>query len=402
MLVTLKSRKNPTTLPPGPAVLYMGFRIFFLGASLFSALSILYWMLIYVFGLQIPLVRISVMQWHSHEMIYGYSLAVIAGFILTAETNWTGRETISGKPLMFLFALWAFARLLFALGSPFLIYAGVFDILFSVFLVAAICEPIIKTRQWKQIAIVSKVVVLGIGNLVFYLGAMGVLSEGVTWGIYGGLYLVIGLILTMARRTVPFFIERGVDYEVSLYNSRWLDLSSLFLFLAFFVSELFLQNVIIAEYLAFALFVVHSIRLLNWHSIGIWNKSLLWSLYLPLWFICLGFLLFSIKGYLGISKFSHIHAFAYGGIGLITISMMTRVSLGHSGRNIAKVSRRMILAFMLLTTGAVLRVVFPLFINSNYVFWVFLSQIFWFIAFSLFFLEFLPILTKPRLDGERG
>jgi uncharacterized protein involved in response to NO len=380
----------------------MGFRIFFFGAALFSIVSILYWMIIFVFNYQIPVRNISITQWHAHEMIYGFSMAVIAGFLLTAVQNWTGRKTLNGKPLMVLFSLWVIARILFSAGPTFLFYAGIFDIVFTLFLSIAIADPIIKSKQWKQSAVISKVIIIGVANLVFYLGALGLLDQGVFWGIYGGFYVVVGLILTMSRRIVPLFIENGVGYEVNLRNSRFLDVASLIVFVLFFISELFLRNNTLSAFCAFMLFVVHSTRLVRWHTYGIWKRPLLWSLYLSLWSICLGFLLFAASFNFGISKFIAIHAFSYGGIGMITLSMMSRVSLGHSGMDIGSPSRVITFAFKLLFVGTLCRVIMPLVDSSRYLFWIGLSQVIWIAVFALFLLVYTPILCRARVDGKPG
>ena len=376
----------------------LGFRIFFLGAGIFSIISIFMWSAIFHFQLPLTIQTISIFQWHSHEMIYGYTIAVIAGFLLTAVKNWTGVQTLYGKPLILLFSLWAAARLLFMFGTSYLFIAGIFDVLFLVFLVFAVSYPIIKVKQWKQLAILSKLILLMICNILFYLGALNVLENGVFWGIYGGLYLIIGLILTMGRRILPLFIQNGVGYQVKLFNSNWLDIAILLLFIAFSISELFLSSQIVSSYLALVLFVLNAIRLIGWHTLGIWKKSLLWSLYLSFWFICFGFLLFAI----GISKFIAIHAFAVGGIGVVTLSMMSRVTLGHTGRDISKAPKAISYAFGILLFSAILRVVMPLLDTQNYVLWIGLSQGLWIIAFLIFTIIYLPMFIKPRVDGQFG
>lgn len=402
MLININKTEKDSNLASQFPIFNLGFRVFFLGAALFSILSILYWMFIYIFHYQISVETISITQWHAHEMIYGFSMAVIAGFLLTAVQNWTGQKTIHGKPLMALFSLWLTARILFNAGAPYLLYASIFDVLFTTFLVVAISDPIIKAKQWKQSAIVSKVIILGAANVLFYLGAMGVLDQGLFWGVYGGLYIVIGLILTMGRRIVPLFIENGVGYEVRLHNSRWLDISSLVVFVLFFISELFLRDNGLSACCAFILFVVHSLRLVRWHTYGIWKRPLLWSLYLSLWSICLGFLLFAASYNFGIPKLVAIHAFSYGGIGMITLSMMARVSLGHSGMNIGNPSSVIGFAFKVLFIGTICRVLIPLVDPSRYLFWIGLSQVVWIIAFALFLKVYAPILCRARVDGKSG
>ena len=183
-------------------------------------------------------------------------------------------------------------------------------------------------------AILSKLVLLGIGNTCFYLGIMGYLEPGVHIAIYGALYLVIGLILTIGRRVIPFFVERGVGYQVTLFNSRWIDISSLVFFLAFFVSELFLHAPWLSQLTASAMFLITTVRIIGWYTPGIFKTPLLWSLFAALGFIDLGFLLFALQGSTSISPYLPVHAFGIGGIGIMTMGMMARVSVGHTGRNL--------------------------------------------------------------------
>ncbi len=380
----------------------LGFRVFFIAAGIFSVVSIALWSAIYLFNVDLPTGAISSFQWHAHEMIYGYAIAVIAGFLLAAVRNWTGVQTLHGKPLMALFSLWLVARILFLFGTTYLTAAAIIDSLFLFFLAIAIAYPIIKVKQWSQVGILAKVILFLVFNVFFYLGAMGILSDGIYWGIYGGIYLVVGLILTMARRVVPFFIERGVGYPVTLYNSKLLDISNLVLFILFFIADVFLQNPLLSSSLALTLFIINSVRLIGWHTKGIWKNSMLWSLYLALCFICFGFLLFAAVYFLGVEKYLAIHAFTFGGIGLITLSMMSRVALGHTGRDVNRPPAMVPYALGILVLGAVVRVIFPLFNATQYNLWIGTSQVLWIIAFLIFAITYLPMLIKPRIDNQPG
>jgi len=336
----------------------LGFRPFFLGAAIFSVITITLWSAVYDFQLSVPINNISIFQWHAHEMIYGYSMAVIAGFLLTAVRNWTGVQTLHGTALLILFCLWVIARILFLFGTQYIFVAAFFDITFALYLGFALAYPIIQVKQWRQLAILSKIILLTIGNICFYIGFFGYLDNGVYLGIYGGLYIIIGLIMTLGRRVIPMFIERGVEYEVTLANSRWIDISNIILILIFFISELFLNNHILTAAMAFGLFITNTIRLYAWHTPGVWKAPLLWSLFISLVFIDIGFLLFAIAYFTNVSKFIAIHALAFGGIGIVTLSMMSRVSLGHTGRNINAPSNLIKYALMSLSGGAIVRVVF--------------------------------------------
>lgn len=400
-MIDLDTRQDYAA-PRGTALLNLGFRPFFLGAAIFAALSVVAWTLVYTLAVPLSTAPLTPFQWHAHEMIYGYSLAVIAGFLLTAVRNWTGRDTLNGTPLLGLFSLWAAARLAMLFGTTLIELAALLDILFILALIAAVAEPIVRARMWKQMAILSKLVLLGAGSVVFYLGSLGYLAPGAHWGIYGGLYLVIGLILTMGRRVIPFFIERGVGYPVELFNSKWLDISNLVLFLALFVVELFIADKTLVPWLAGALFALNAVRLAGWHTPGIWKKPLLWSLYLAYAFIVAGFLLLMLSGFTGVSRFVAIHGFAYGGIGLITLSMMVRVSLGHTGRDIHSPPRAARYALLALSLGAVLRVLMPVALPGYYLTWVAASQLLWIVAFAALAAVLLPMLTAPRPDGRFG
>ena len=385
-----------------PALFNLGFRPFFLGAAWFAVISMALWMAVYGFHYPLALDRISASQWHAHEMLYGYAIAVIAGFLLTAIRNWTGIATLSGLPLAFVFSLWLAARLLLLLGTDALVFAACADLLFMLVLIPACGVPIIRARQWKQMAILSKLLMLGIGNALFYAGALGLHEEGLRWSLYGGLYLVIALILTMGRRVIPLFIERGVEPPVQLRNSRILDFSSLVLLLVFWIAEVFLQQHGVAAACSAAMFVVNAIRLAFWYTPGIWKKPLLWSLFLAFAMIDVGFLLFALSAVMPIAVMLAVHAFAVGGIALITLAMMARVALGHTGRSVHQAPAIIVLPITLLLLAVLIRVMAPLVAPLHYAAWVMLSQACWIAAFTVFGVAWLPILTRARIDGAPG
>lgn len=393
--------KNQIPLPK-IAVLNLGFRLFFLGAGVFAIISILLWTSVYVFQFQLQITKISHFQWHAHEMLYGFTMAVIAGFLLTAVKNWTGIQTLHGLSLFGLFALWLLARILFLFGTRFIFIAAIFDILFILFLIISVTYPIIKVKQWKQIGIMTKLVLLAIFNGFFYFGAAGILEQGIYWSIYGGLFLIIGLVLTIGRRVIPFFIEAGVGYPVKVFNSKWIDASSLLLYLAFFAVEIFIGNQQLSAFISMGLFIITSIRLIGWHTVGIWKKSLLWSLFIAFVFIDFGFLLIALSGFINLPKVLAIHAFGFGGIGIATLSMMARVSLGHTGRNVQNPPQAMTFSFLALIMGSIVRVILPLIDMNHYLIWITISQGLWITAFLIFVITYAPMLIRPRIDGQFG
>lgn len=387
---------------PKLAVLNLGFRPFFLGAAIFAVVSMALWMSVYVFHLPVPLTGISAFQWHAHEMIYGFAMAVIAGFLLTAVKNWTGVQTLHGYGLLGLFALWVLPRILFLFGTPWIFVAGWFDMLFVLCLISSILYPIIQVKQWKQLGIIVNLALLAAANGCFYLGATGLIDQGAFIGIQGGLFLIVGLILFMGRRVIPFFIEVGVGYPVKLFNSNWLDVSIILFYIAFFIAEVLVRNPWMVALTSMGLFVANSARLAGWHTKGIWKKPLLWSLFIAFIWINLGFLLLAVNVFLNLPNIVVIHAFSVGGIGVVILSMMARVTLGHTGRNVQNPPKAVAIALMVLVAGAVVRVIAPLVAESHYVVWVAASQVLWIAAFSIFIATCFPMLVKPRTDGQFG
>jgi uncharacterized protein involved in response to NO len=372
-------------------------------AAVFAVLSMLAWTGVVVFGWQTDFMVLPATTWHAHEMIYGYSLAVIAGFLLTAVRNWTGVQTLHGAPLLLLLLLWLAGRLLLLAGAavPLQIVALV-DGLFMVWLIGALLVPVIRVRQWKQLGIISKLLLLLLSNAVFYAGALGLIENGMRIGLYSGVYLVIALVFVMGRRVMPIFIEKGVDDPVQLKNRPWLDISSLVLFLAFWIADIARPDTLPVALLAMGLMVLHVIRLAGWHTPGIWKKPLLWVLYIGYGWLITGFALKAAVVFFGISPFLPLHAFAYGGIGMITVGMMARVTLGHTGRNVFDPPPVLFWIFTALLAGSTFRVLLPLLDPGRYLAWTGISQVLWIGAFAAFLVIYLPMLTRARVDGQPG
>jgi len=363
----------------------------------------LIWYTAYSLGTSFPFAGLAPVTWHAHEMIYGYSLAVIVGFLLTAVGNWTGRPTVSGMPLLLLFVLWLLARLAVLVGSDaYRFIAAGLDLLFLAGSTLALTTPVVRARQWHNLAIIAVLVFLLISNLVFFLGVTGYLERGVSWGLYSGLYLVLALIFILSRRVLPLFIEKGVGYPVDLRNSNWVDNSSLVLFAGFWIAALVQPNGLTVAVLAIGLFVLHLWRWLGWHTAGIWKKPLLWSLYLGYAAIIAGFALKAAAYVAGVSPYLAVHAFGVGGVGMMTLGMMARVALGHTGRNVFEPPPVLNWIFGVLGAAFLVRVILSMLDTAHYDLWISLSQWLWIAAFLAYFILYFPILTQPRIDGGDG
>ena len=376
-------------------ILSIGFRLFFLGASSHAFFLMLIWGSILFLGFSIDLDKLSISQWHAHELIFGYAGAVIAGFLLTAVTNWTKEETLTGIPLLVVFSIWLLARLIWFIAPHLQFICGLLDLLFLFMILIAIARPIIKTKQWPQLVIATKLLIIIIANGIFYAGSLGILSQGTYYGIYLGLIIEIALILTITRRIFPTFSQLGLGLKKPLPSPPWIDKASLMLNLVWMIMFLYSSESGVTAVLAFVFFITLSIRLWYWYKPALWSVPLLWSLYLGLVFITIGFALLSVSYFMPSFHYFGIHALAYGGIGLTTFSMMARVSLGHTGRNVRAKNSKLTIALVIFSTGIMFRVLMPLFLPQYLEWWLMSAQFFWTLGFGVFLVIFIPILVRP-------
>lgn len=342
-------------------------------------------------------------HWHGHEMIYGFAMAVVAGFLLTAVPNWTQTTPVNGWPLIAIFFFWSGARGLFLAGNDsLLVLTAVFDLLFQTGLLILIGVPIFRFGQKRQWSIWMKTGLIVLSNCLFYLGAFGLIEGGIHYGLYSGFYLIIALILTMSRRVIPMFMENGLHLDAPLRNRKWVDRGSLVLVLVFWLVEVFVRIPGLSAWVALLLCIVHLVRLYDWYVPAMWEKPLLWVLYLAYAFIVSGFAL-KAAGLTGwsVHPFLVQHVFAIGGIGLMTCGMMSRVSLGHTGRSIHNPSRWIGLVFAYLIVSALTRAFIPLVDMNHYMLWVVVSQYFWILGFSSFMVVYYSMWVSPRREDRQ-
>jgi uncharacterized protein involved in response to NO len=384
------------------AVLGLGFRPFFAVAALFSIMATAVWVGAWLLGREWPGGSMATMTWHAHEMVFGYAMAVVSGFLLTATRNWTGVSTLQGVPLLLLVCCWLAARILLACGDSVpLLWAAIADCLFDALLLAAVACPVIRVRQYRQAGILAMVALLLAANLLFYAGVLGLFPPGMRAGLYTGVYMLMALILVMARRVLPFFIEKGLGVP-ALKNPAWLDVASLVLFLVFWIVDVWRPDSAPVAVLAALLCLLHGVRLAGWYRPGLMRVPMLWVLFLAYLALVLGFALKAAVFLSGLSPLLALHAFTTGGIGLFTLGMMVRVTLGHTGRNIQEAPATVPVMFALLACSALVRVLLPLLDPVHHTVWIALAGCCWVLSFGLFLASFLPMLLQPRVDGLPG
>lgn len=298
---------------------------------------------------------------------------------------------------------WVIARSVMLIAPHQTVLAAIFDLFFNLWLIAAVAKPIIKVKQWRQLGVLSKIILLTAGNALFYSQALGWSVSGAHAALWIGLLLNVSLIMVISRRILPMFIERGVSEKVTLKNSIWVDRLLMICLAGLLMNILTTNAEIVNEVLGLTISLSAGFRLWRWHTPGIWKVPLLWSFYCGLWLVNLGFLLYAISFFTyDISVIFAIHCWAIGGIGVITLAMMARVSLGHTGRNIHTPPRSVVWIFGLVIFSALSRALIPIALPELYRLSMMLSAGGWIAAFTLFVITYWPILTKPRIDGTSG
>jgi uncharacterized protein involved in response to NO len=382
-----------------PAFLTYGFRPFFLAAGLWSAVALTMWIVMLDTGVMLPS-RFDPLAWHVHEMLFGFVMAAIAGFLLTAIPNWTGRLPVSGGPLALLAALWLLGRidcLISATVPPWLAITA--DLSFPVVLVTIVAREIIVSRNWRNLPLVAAVMVLGIANLLMHLETDGTdVPSGLGWRL--GLAAAIVLISVVAGRVIPNFTRNWLAKRQSSIlpaSHGWFDRIALGVLLAGLVLWAFLPQCRPIGLLLWLAAAFNLYRLLRWRGAATMAEPLLLVLHIGYAWLVFGIALLGFTT-LGIDfpASAAIHALAAGGIGTMILAMMTRATRGHVGRELSA-DRITSLIYVLVTLAAITRVV-----AAFATFWTMpllvVSAAFWIAASGGFVLAYGPMLLLPRRD----
>src|SRR5262245_37334081 len=342
----------------GPALLSYGFRPFFLGGAVWAGLAMVLWLPQFFGELALPTV-FNPIDWHIHEMLFGYVAAIIAGFLLTAIPNWTGRLPVNGYPLAALAALWAAGRV--AVATSAITGAGiaaVIDIAFLATLAAVAVREIVAGQNWRNLRVLIVLGVLIAGNIVFHI-------EAIWWGTaqYGvrlGISAVICLIMLVGGRIVPSFTR---NWLVRMNPGRLprpfarFDALSLGAGAVALASWIAFPQLAVSGALLTAAGLLHAARLARWAGDRTLGDRLVLVLHLAYGFVPIGFLLLgaSILWPSRLPASAGLHAWTVGAIGLMTLAVMTRASLGHTGQMLVASPTTQMIYFAALT-AAVIRI----------------------------------------------
>jgi uncharacterized protein involved in response to NO len=381
------------------ALFDIAFRPLFLGGSIFSLVAILIWAGLFSGHLSLNVFG-GGLWWHTHEMLFGFVCAIIMGFLLTAVQNWTSKKSINHLPLLALVLLWLSARL--ALLFPSTLPSWLISILDISFLPIAaffFIRPIIKVKLWRNLIFLPLLIALTFANAAMHYSVHADDLSIILPASKTAVLLVAMIMSIMGGRVMPMFTANGTGTQ-RVHELKWLEKSALgsLLLVIIFNSGLINLPHIINALLLFAAAIFHYIRVIRWRFWVTLRTPLVWSLHLSYSFIPTGLLLFGINQVSDVISTSQaIHAITVGAMGMMILSMISRVSLGHTGRPI-KVGRIMTWAFMILFFAALVRIFGQVF-TDDYIFVIQGSALLWAIAYLCFVILYAPILIKKRINN---
>lgn len=389
--------EEPTTRRIAPDVFSLfalGFRPFYLMAALLAVLAIPVWALVFAGVLATPIPGI---WWHAHEMVFGFAVAVIIGFLFTAGRNWTGLDTPSGGLLAGLAGLWLAGRLAMAFGSgP---WVAVIDVAFLPLAAAALLRVLIKARSWRNYFVGVLPAMLSLANLAFHLAVNGWLAIDPLAAVYVALGLVVVLETIIGGRVIPMFTFNALRGVRQWRNARFDLIAALCTGLA-----LVLWAAGAVGWAGGVSLLAAGLQLVRWGGWNPWatrRTPLLWVLHLSYLWIPLGLLLTALAQWGVMPRSAAVHALAIGATGGLIIGMITRTALGHTGRMLVA-GRLEAIAYALVQLAAVARVLTLVAIPAAVVGGIHLAATAWTLAFALYLWRYTPYLLYARVDGKAG
>ena len=401
MPLNIDDNQNALAIPP---LLRLAFRPLFLGGTLFSIIIIAWWSYFWLnpFNWQ-PYG--GPVWWHGHEMLFGFGVSIVVGFLLTAVQTWTGVTGLRGRPLFALVLTWLLGRLLLAFGTSlplWLVMTG--DLLFLIFATIAMAYPVFKAKQRKNMMFVPILAILALLNGVSHWGVVTHQPEVARLALHGTIMMFVLIIAILGGRVIPFFTANGAGVEKKA-PIKWLEIVSiasimLLVAVAFFGFNKTPSNLLIS--LSSIAAIANGWRFLRWNGQHCANIPLLWSLHLSYAFIPLGFVMLALyaAGYTA-SLSAALHCFTVGAIGGMILAMISRVTLGHTGRRLQP-PKLMSIGYIAIIIGAILRVIFSGWFPQESGWAIGIASGLWILGYGIYAFYYAPMLITTRADGRPG
>ena len=378
-------------------ILQNSFRPFFIVAGIWATLTVPFWILNY-FGIFTVADNFDILLWHQHEMLYGFIAAAITGFILTAIPNWTGRLPIKNKPLGFLVFLWIVGRIGFLTITIFDVkVTALMDLPFLIVLVLVILREIVSGKNWRNLPVIILISLFTLGNILVHLQLLDVI-ESAELGIRLSIFVLSILLALIGGRIVPSFTRNWLSQnQVNRFPSGAgiFDKVCLVSLVVFVIAQIITPYHQLTSLLALLAGLLQGIRLIRWKVWLTLSEPLIWILHVGYMWLSVALVLIGLAGLTDFVPYtSSYHALTIGAFSTMILGVMTRVSLGHTGRTL-KATFGTTTIYVFITIASVLRVS-ESFLNDSRNLILSFSGIFWTLSFALFVFIYFPILTQPR------
>jgi uncharacterized protein involved in response to NO len=393
-LIPLEEPRRAGPPAQGLALWALGFRPFYLLGALFAALALPLWVL--QFAGWLPGLRHP--AWHAHEMLFGFTLAIIVGFLFTAGRNWSGQATPHGPALMALAALWLAGRVM--VYTPWPLATLLVSLAFPLLCALALFRALKAGGNTRNYFFSAVLVALAVAQGLLQASLAGWIAVPAGRGLQLGLDGVLFVMAVMAGRVIPMFSNNGAP-GTDAQRRPWLERVALGSVLALWAADMLAAQGAALAALALLAAVAHLGRWLLWHPWRTRRAPLVWVLHLAYAWIPLHLALRAAAALEWLPPSAATHALTAGAIGGLTIGMMTRTARGHLGRALRAEAAEQWM-YGLVALGAALRVLLPLLLPSATVPAVLLSGLLWSAGFGLYAWRYGPWLLRPRIDGRPG
>lgn len=404
-------RNDKTSRPRVPLIFTEGFRFFFLAGPLFGIAAIavwIGWLAIHAAGGVLVVIPFAPPphQWHAHEMIYGYGGAVIAGFFLTAVPNWTGAQPARTVYIASIAALWAAGRIAVFFSSSVPGWIGlVLDVAFVPILAIKLAQNLLQRPKPQNLMFLALLALLTVGNAIVHLDWMGIIDGGAAAGNRLGLFTLAALIAVLGGRVTPAFtrnaLNRGDAADRLPVTRPRLDQAGIGSAIALAIIVPLEPDDRLLAFVALLAGISNGARLAGWRGTAVLDRPILWSLHLGFAFLAIGYLALAAHWFgAPIGEASALHLVAIGSIGGMTLAVMSRAALGHTGRPLV-VARPIAFAYGLMASAALVRSAGLWLAADHYYAVMFVAGGLWIGALAIFAAIYAPILTAPRVDRLR-
>jgi uncharacterized protein involved in response to NO len=382
--------------PGGLALWRLGFRPFYLLASAFASGSIALWGAQYAGWLSTA--YLAGPLWHAHEMLFGFTLAVMAGFLFTAVRNWTQLPTPTGTMLAALALLWLAGRVLVL--TPYGAAAAAVTTAFPLAVAVSILVPLARSGGGRNLLFIGLLVALAGSELAIHLAELHVVAFSSRLGVQAALDIVLVVMTVLGGRVIPMFTTNAIPGS-GARRSVWLERAVAASLAALVLADVFQLTGIVLAVLLSLCAAVHGARALLWRPWRTLSNPMVWILHVGYFWIPVHLALRAMAEAGFVAGPLATHALTVGAIGGLTLGMMTRTARGHTGRPI-QAGCSEIVAFVLVTAAAITRALVPLALPAAYRAAVIASACLWSAAYAVYAVRYWPILTRPRIDGKLG